>query len=287
MDDLTLSMEDITTGQATHSAIWLRNGGGKTTLLRLIFWLLCPDKLMPDMHKIEEYVQPDDRSVLVAEWQMDGQGQQMSLWSGKPERYLTGAFCEWRASGSAQEGRKLHRMFFATRVIEDEPRLTLEGLPIYITKQGQLEQRVMGTFRQELRELDHTYPQASVEYTETLGQWREMLERIGADPELFRYQIRMNSREGGAAEPFLFKNDDSFVDFFLDLMGETATGHEIAKNITTFRQLLLDLRHKLEPEHALLQTLTSQLALLCEVADERACLYRQIHIVQEGIDDAT
>jgi hypothetical protein len=287
MDNLTLSMEDITTGQATHSAIWLRNGGGKTTLIRLIFWLLCPDKPMPDMHKIEEYVQPDDRSVLVAEWQMDGQGQQMSLWSGKPERYLTGAFCEWRASGSAEVGRKLHRMFFATRVIEDEPRLTLEGLPIYITKQGQLEQRVMGTFRQELRELDHTYPQASVEYTETLSQWREMLERIGADPELFRYQIRMNSREGGAAEPFLFKNDDSFVDFFLDLMGETATGHEIAKNITTFRQLLLDLRHKLEPEYALLQTLTSQLALLCEVADERARLYKQIHAIQEGIDDAT
>jgi hypothetical protein len=287
MDDLTLSMEDITTGQATHSAIWLRNGGGKTTLIRLIFWLLCPDKPMPDMHKIEEYVQPDDHSVLVAEWQMDGSGQQRSLWSGKPERYLTGAFCEWRASSSAQEGRKLHRMFFATRVIEDEPRLTLEDLPIYITKQGQLEQRVMGTFRQELHELDHTYPQASVEYTEALGQWREMLERIGADPELFRYQIRMNSREGGAAEPFLFKNDDSFVDFFLDLMGETATGHEIAKNITTFRQLLLDLRHKLEPEYALLQTLTSQLALLCEVADERARLYRQVHAVEEGIDDAT
>lgn len=287
MDDLTLSMEDMITGQATHSAIWLRNGGGKTTLIRLIFWLLCPDKPMPDMHKIEEYVQPDDRSVLVAEWQMDGQGQQMSLWSGRPERYLTGAFCEWRASGSAQEGRRLHRMFFATRVIEDEPRLTLEGLPIYITKQGQLEQRVMGMFRQELRELDHTYPQASVEHTETLSQWREMLERIGADPELFRYQIRMNSREGGAAEPFLFKNDESFVDFFLDLMGETATGHEIAKNITTFRQLLLDLRHKLEPEYALLQTLTSQLTLLCEVADERARLYRQIHAIQEGIDDAT
>src|SRR5581483_11258662 len=47
MDDLTLSMEDITTGRATHSAIWLRNGGGKTTLIRLIFWLLCPDKPMP------------------------------------------------------------------------------------------------------------------------------------------------------------------------------------------------------------------------------------------------
>ncbi len=285
MEDLTLSMEDIETGQATHSAIWLRNGGGKTTLISLILWLLCPDKPMPDTHKIEEYVQPDDRSVLVAEWQMDG--QQSSLWSGRPERYLTGAFCEWRVSGSAQEGRRLHRIFFATRVIEDEPRLTLEGLPIYVTRQGQLEQRVMTTFRQELRELDHIYPQAGVEYPETLSQWREVLERIGVDPELFRYQIRMNSREGGAAEPFLFKNDESFVDFFLELMGEAATGHEIAKNITTFRQSLFDLRHKLEPEYDLLQTLTRQLTLLCEVADERERLYSRIHSVREGIDDAT
>lgn len=287
IEDLTLSMEHLASGQATHSAIWLRNGGGKTTLIRLIFWLLCPDKPMSDTHKIEEYVQPTDRSVLVAEWQLDGTGQQASLWSGKPERYLTGAFCEWHTSGSAQEGRKLHRTFFATRVIEDEPRLTLEGLPIYVTKQGQIEQRVMGMFRQELRELDHIYPQAGVEYTEVLNQWRDMLERIGVDPELFRYQIRMNSREGGAAEPFLFKSDENFVDFFLELMGEAATGQEIAKNIATFRQSLFDLRHKLEPEYVLLQTLTHQLALLCEVADERARLYSQIHAVREGIDDAT
>jgi chromosome segregation ATPase len=114
-----------------------------------------------------------------------------------------------------------------------------------------------------------------------------MLERIGVDPELFRYQIRMNSREGGAAEPFLFKNDENFVDFFLELMGEAATGHEIAKNIATFRQSLFDLRHKLEPEYALLQTLTHRLALLCEVADERERLYGRIHSVREGIDDAT
>ena len=149
MKDLTLSMEDLITGRAAHSTILLRNGGGKTTLIRLIFWLLCPDKPMSDTHKIEEYVQPDDRSVLVAEWQMDG--QQASLWSGKPERYLTGAFCEWRASGSTQEGRRLHRMFFVTRVIEDEPHLTLEGLPIYVSKQGQLERRVMATFRRATR----------------------------------------------------------------------------------------------------------------------------------------
>ena len=136
MEDLTISLADIVTGQAAHSAIWLRNGGGKTTLISLSLWLLCPDKPMPDKNQIEDYVQPDDRSVLVAEWQMDKKDRQLSLWSGKPERYLTGVFCEWRASASSQEGRKLHRMFFAARVLDDEPRLSLEDLPLYAIRQG-------------------------------------------------------------------------------------------------------------------------------------------------------
>src|SRR5579859_6696990 len=124
MEDLTISLTDIVTGQATHSAIWLRNGGGKTTLISLLLWLLCPDKPMPDKNQIDDYVQADDRSVLIAEWQMDTKERQLSLWS-KPERYLTGVFCERRASASSQEDRKLHRMFFATRVQDEEPRLSL------------------------------------------------------------------------------------------------------------------------------------------------------------------
>jgi hypothetical protein len=283
MEDLMLPLEDITTGQATHSAILLRNGGGKTTLISLMLWLLCPDKPMPDKNQIDDYVQPDDRSVLVAEWQMD---QQLSLWTGKPGRYLTGVFCEWRPAAT-QEGRKLERFFFATRVLEDEPRLSLEHLPLFVTKHERRERRSLTSFRQEWRELDHTYPQAEVEYTDRLTRWREILERIGVDPELFRYQIRMNTREGGAAEPFMFKENERFVDFFLELMGEAATGDEIATTIKTFRQELLYLRQQLDPEYELLQTLTQQLTFLCEIADERDRLYDQLRSVHKEIKSAT
>lgn len=283
MEDLTLSLEDIVTGQATHSAILLRNGGGKTTLISLMLWLLCPDKPMPDKNQIEDYVQPDDRSVLVAEWQMD---QQSSLWTGKSECYLTGVFCEWRPTVS-QEGKKLQRFFFATRVIEDEPRLSLEHLPLFVTKQGHSERRGLANFRQEWRELDHDYPQAEVEFTDSLTAWREILERIGIDPELLRYQIRMNTREGGAAEPFMFKENERFVNFFLELMGEAATGNEIAATIKSFRQELLYLRQQLDPEYDLLQTLTQQMVILCEVADGRDRLHNQIRSVHKEIGGAT
>ncbi len=283
MEDITLRLEDIVTGQATHTAILLRNGGGKTTLISLILWLLCPDRPMPDTNKIDDFVKSNDRSVLVAEWQMD---QQPSLWTGKPQRYLTGVFCEWRSTAS-QEGKKLQRFYFAARVIEDEPRLTLERLPLYVTRQGQPERRNLAGFRQEWKELDNAYPQAEVEYTDTLAAWREILERIGVDPELFRYQIRMNTREGGAAEPFMFKENERFIDFFLELMGEAATGNEIAATITSWRQALLDLRQRLEPEDHLLQTLTQQLVILCEVADERDRLYHQIGSIHQEINGVT
>ena len=283
MEDLTLRMEDVVTGQAAHTAILLRNGGGKTTLISLILWLLCPDRPMPDTNKIDDFVKSNDRSVLVAEWQMD---QQPSLWTGKPQRYLTGVFCEWRTSTS-QEGKKLQRFFFAARVIEDEPCLTLEGLPLFVSRQGQPERRNLASFRQEWKELDNAYPQAEVEYTDTLIAWREILERIGVDPELFRYQIRMNTREGGAAEPFMFKENERFIDFFLKLMGEAATGNGIAATITDWRQALLDLRQKLEPEECLLQTLTQHLAILCEVANERDRLYLQISSIRQEMNSAS
>jgi hypothetical protein len=283
MENLTLPLEDIVTGQATHSVVWLRNGGGKTTLISLILWLLCPDRPMPNKNRIEEYVQPDDRSVLVAEWQMD---QQPSLWTGKPERYLTGVFCEWRSAAS-QEGKKLQHFFFASRVIEEEPRLSLERLPLFVSTQGQSQRRVLASFRQVWKELDHAYPQAGVEYTETFTAWRETLERIGIDPELFRYQLLMNTREGGAAEPFMFKENERFVNFFLELMDEAATGNEIATNIQTWREQLFYLRQQLEPTYQLLQTLTKQLTILCGVADERDRLCQQIGSAHKEIGAAT
>ncbi len=282
MEDLTISLADIVTGQATHSAIWLRNAGGKTTLIRLLLWLLCPDK-----QQIEDFIQPDDRSVLLAEWQTDKKDRQLSLWSEKSERYLTGVFCERRANTSAQEDRRLHRMFFATRVRDDESRLSLEELPLYLTRQGQLERRSLASFRQEWRQLDHTYPDAGVEHTESLTEWRGILERIGIDPELFRYQIQMNIREGAAAEPFMFRDNDQFVDFFLTFIGEAAIGNEVGETIKKFHQKLIRHRQQVDPEYTLLQMIIPGFNSLCEVAEERDQLYKQINSMRQGIDGAT
>src|SRR5947207_1506989 len=143
-------------------------------------------------------------------------------------------------------------MFFAARVRDDEPRLSLEELPLYLTRQGQLERRGLASFRQEWRQLDHTYPDAGVEHTETLTEWRGILERIGIDPELFRYQIQMNIREGAVAEPFMFRDNDQFINFFLAFIGEAAIGNEVGETIKKFHQKLIRHRQQVDPEYTLL-----------------------------------
>src|SRR5947199_7156073 len=95
IDDLVLPLHDVE-GKAANTTIWLRNGGGKTVIVSLLLWLMCPDKKMPDNRHIEDYVQPQDRSVIVAEWQLDGSNHNGA--TNEPERYLTGVFCEWQSN---------------------------------------------------------------------------------------------------------------------------------------------------------------------------------------------
>ncbi len=104
IDNMILPFHDAT-GQPVNSTLWLRNAGGKTFIMQLFLWLMCPDKRMTLTERsIEDYIQPQDRSVIIAEWQLDGGSHPRAL--NEPNRYLTGAFCEWRVPGE-----RLQRLF--------------------------------------------------------------------------------------------------------------------------------------------------------------------------------
>src|ERR1019366_4642699 len=155
VDDLTIPFYDAE-GNATNTTLWLRNGGGKTVIISLLFWLMCPNRKMPDDRRhIGDYVQPQDRSVIVAEWQLDNGNPGQT--TREPERYLTGVFCEQQANSD-----QLRRLYFVTRVIANEPRLTLNGLPLYVTTHGQKERRTLASFKQEWQDLGNSYPHAGI-----------------------------------------------------------------------------------------------------------------------------
>jgi len=81
-----------------------------------------------DEKRLEDYVRPNDHSVVVGEWELDASGT-LAL-SDEPSRFLTGVFYEYRTAGASDDGR-LRRLFFAARCSAEDPRVGLEGLPLF------------------------------------------------------------------------------------------------------------------------------------------------------------
>ena len=226
---------------------------------------------------IEDYVQLQDRSIIVAEWQLDGRSRHLS--PNEPNRYLTGVFCEWRA-----QGERLQRLFFVARVRLDEPGLTLEDLPIYGPRRDRAERRTLASFKQEWQALGNAYPSAEINETENLHTWSKLLEQAGIDPTLFGYQMKMNIREGGAEDLFKFRDADRFVDFFLELMADTTLGDTTAQTIEKFRAAFQQQTDQLQPEQHLLSKLIEKLEPLRGAADEREQMYRRVLQVRHTLD---
>ncbi|MQS06980.1 hypothetical protein, partial [Streptomyces alkaliphilus] len=75
--------------------------------------------------------------------------------------------------------------------------------------------RTMRGFRDVLTETGRSHPHLEVVWEEVHERWREHLEHLGLDPELFRYQREMNADEGEAAGLFAVRDDSDFTDLLL------------------------------------------------------------------------
>jgi hypothetical protein len=270
MRDFLLDLRDAQ-GRATDSTLWLRNGGGKSSLLNLFFALVRPDKREfmggKDEKRLEDYVRPSDHSVVLCEWELDASGT--LAFSDEPSRFLTGVFYEYRTAGASDDGR-LRRLFFAARCSAEDPRVTLEGLPLFFRgADGGNVRRTLTSFRAEWTALRDLYPHLEMRFTENQRDWEESLEGAGIDPELFKYQIRMNEREGGVAEIFRFTEHEEFIDFLIELALEPSTGERAVRNVVTFRRELSERKNVLLPERELAAGLVSLLEPLQRVHAER------------------
>ena len=278
--DLVLDFRDPT-GHATDATLWLRNGGGKSSLLNLFFALVRPDRreflgnrAEAKQRRLEDYVLPRDRGVVAAEWTLDstalpsGAGLVDGGGNGGPGRsYVTGVFYEWGGSAGADAGQ-LRRLFFAGHA--RAARFSIDELPlIALGGDGKLVRRSMSAFRQELATLKDGEPDLQLFWATTNREWTDHLISVGIDPELFTYQIRMNQREGGADEVFRFADHDQFVDFLLGLALDPALGEGVTANIGTFREELRDRKDQWLPEIELVGGILERLSPLIEVHQQR------------------
>ena len=278
-EDVILNFQDHQ-GRPIDSTLWLRNGGGKSSLLNLFFAVVRPDKreflggkAEAKRRKLEDYVQTGDRSVVICEWEADPERDSLGL-SGVSQKILTGVFYEWRSGAT-----DLRHLFFGCRVAPDQPQSTLDGLPLYRMEHGKKAARkTMAVFKQHWSDLRDAQPHLSVTSTEHQGEWAEWLSGARIDPDLFSYQVRMNHREGGADELFRFDEPEQFVDFLLDLVLDPSLAEAVRRNIQGQRDDLKERTAKLLPMRELLTGLLARLQPIEEIGDRRAELHEKSSI---------
>ena len=216
--DLDLTDEE---GRPTHTVVWLRNGGGKSSLLNLLFAVVRP-------HRREFLGGNDDgKDRRLADYVLDGDTGHVCIEWGRPgdrrPTLVTGMTLEWRDRTRVADESRLRRLWYAyvpsdhrePGLLAFEPTLTFDSLPR--TEDGR--RLPLTRFRDRLRALAATDASLRLVTPGSQAEWRRELEQHDLDPEVLRYQLQMNREEGGASELFKrrCRSDSDFVDLLLEL----------------------------------------------------------------------
>ena len=248
-------------GEAMDTVIWLRNAGGKTSLLSLIFSVLQPNKSLflgylqkGRVKSIDRYVLSDDVSHVVLEWEAE------ASFPGLARPFITGVVMAQRQGAGGEDS--LDRFFYALAPIEGV--FGLEDLPL--REDGK--RLTYRKFRQRLEEIALQYPATELVIRDHQNDWMEFLERRGLDPDLFRIQLNMNRDEGGAVEILKrFTDADSFIDFLVDIVSDPQDASEVADNLAQVADKI-EQRPKKEKERQFVSGAIDRLRPLAEAHAE-------------------
>ncbi|MFF0484867.1 hypothetical protein [Streptomyces sp. NPDC004435] len=198
---------------AVDVILWLRNGGGKSSLLSLIFSLFLPAKNDFIGHKkgksLADYVPDQKVSHVVAEW------EDTSL----PRRgaaLVTGGVYQWqdghRPADVETGWELLIRRWYSFKPLPGI--LDLESLPMR-SEAGQLTQ---SAFLKKLAADGKAHRALSLRIAPDQTEWRTLLTDLRLDPAVLRIQRDMNREEGGITELFQFSTCEDFINFLIDLL---------------------------------------------------------------------
>lgn len=254
-DPLLLDLRG-TSGQALDTVLWLRNAGGKTSLLSLVFSVLQPNRhqflgyLQKGQAKsIDKYVLTDDVAHAVLEWEEEGL-------PGFGAPLITGTVMAVRTEGGGDD--RLLRFWYAFRPIDGT--FGLEELPIREAGRRTPYKR----YRQLLEELAGRHAATELVVRDHQAEWLDYLDRNQIDPEIFRYQLSMNKDEGGAVKLLeSFSDADSFVDFLVDVVSDPADAAEVLQNLAQVADKI-EMRPRRERERAFVAGIIERLRPLVD-----------------------
>ncbi|WP_314223532.1 hypothetical protein [Streptomyces zaehneri] len=203
--------------QPVDVILWLRNGGGKSSLLSLLFSLLLPAKKdfigAAKAKSLAEYVPDGQVSHVIAEW-----GDSERPASGAV--LLTGGVYQWRDRQRPADPsigwERLERRWYLLR--PQPGGMELDSLPVR-TEDGQL---TMSTYVKALEAASKTERRLQLAVADEQYEWEEHLGNHGLDPQVFKIQKAMNQEEGGITDLFKFRTAEEFVDFLIDMVVDPA-----------------------------------------------------------------
>jgi DNA repair exonuclease SbcCD ATPase subunit len=212
-DDVTLSF--AADGRAAANAVvLLRNGGGKSLLLHLLFKALLPrrsdgTKTAEQQRSARPVVLPGECATVALEWEH----------RDDPERLLvTGHSFE---RGDGEESRWLFE--------PHEGVLTLDTLPL---RDGRRRRTRAGLMR-ALDGLSNQHPRLGFRTVAGVRAWEDELLAAGIDPAILRYQARLNRSEGGDDDELRFNSPEAFARFVLQMVLEDEPLAKLQKQVQT------------------------------------------------------
>ena len=216
-DDITLSF--VADGRAAPNAVvLLRNGGGKSLLLYLLFKALLPrrsdgTKTAEQQRNARPLVLGDECATVAIEWE-----------NRDDDRLLvTGHSFE---RGDGEETRWIFE--------PAEGVLTLDTLPL---RDGRRRRTRAGLVK-ALDTLGQQNPLLSFRTVAGVRGWEDALLETGIDPAILRYQARLNRSEGGDDDELRFNGPESFARFVLQMVLEDEPLAKLQKQVQTHAEQL-------------------------------------------------
>jgi hypothetical protein len=220
--------------------VWLRNGGGKTCWLALVYSIFRPRSTHFLLRKakgrdssIMDFIQANDLAYVITEW--DDSGGQSRLLPDRKALRVVGQVLAWKNGQKSEERAKLKQAFFSFRCNE---KLNLDMLPVMSISNEPV--KTFDDFTDWLTDVQSRYPNLEITIPANFDDWEDHLNKIGLDPALFNFQILMNQREGDIDQYFkdYCSSSQKFTNEFLRLAFEPSKADSVSANIVALRSKL-------------------------------------------------
>ncbi|GGK36203.1 hypothetical protein GCM10010124_31020 [Pilimelia terevasa] len=254
------------TGNPLDTILWMRNGGGKSTLIALICASIRPARndylaTAETGRHLEDCVLGADTAHIAIEWQ-DPEGTRM----------VTGAVYEWtdriQPADPNASWEQLQQRWYA--FTPSRPGAELEVLPFHDDNQHPT---TLKAFADAIAALPPEADAVVIDYKDQ-GKWTGALQDRGLDPGLFSAILKINASEGGIEKQFKFSTTDEFVRYLLSLVGDSAASRRLSTMLGKHRASIA--RHpRLRTELDFTQEAVEHLKLLKED-------HRRLHEAEEA-----